>query len=886
MEFLKQFSNYLPTPIKNLTSNIFQKPTSPDITIRSAIFDYLPIYLLTSDKEIKNQNQNQKISNTLCLIICTNIALEIWIFSENKCFIKFFTKPDISLIQAKYVPIKEQNNFSPTESVLQKALFQNTPIIAISKQLEDFPSSPGIALFSLKTATFFHIFRFTEPLINFYVSQYNIGALLKNGDIRIYNIETLDSRITIQTIYIAESLRKKSENEFDKKIEFWNNLIPICDMTGSLVAYVQQDIVSDGTQSEQRKNLATANNIINKYGFARDAASKIVELGEKGYSGIKNFFNTRKAANIGSEIPDPTINLAASRLATPRGNEEVKSPRFSVNEGTKRERLKSSEIIEEKFESDIDFESENENEEIKEKPNDGSNSDSEYVEITPTMVKKAKYHDFKQYNNKISNTGGEAKSIRKNTEDFYGNKYSVIIKRISDNFPLATISPPYFTKISLLKFSPSGNLLLIGNENSQHFYIYRLFPETALRHINEKSSKHQKAAILIYSIFRGYTSATVSNVAFSFDDNWLIINSSKGTSHIYKLDNDVILYESDTRITRNSMKFDYKNNLQKSTKVINLSAFGRYKYIPTYCENINPVTTIISHFPLNSLESKKELFLRMGANFFKINDGFYDDENCEIPLFLTITAEARIYENALLILKENKSFFNKESKDCKEKLEVTNITEYNILLDDKPKKIRTVLDKNVIPVISKEIKFTKENVREKTEITTSSSSPFESQEIYESRHKWLRELVTINCNCGEIDYNNAFENLNLCNMVIDAEKKVKISGNIYEEILSNEIQYEKYSSEKNKHLLKNEEEKNLAEIPKEISQLEKIMGNYDENMPKEKNPFDLSRSGFEFENKIENTLKEISQINIPKKEEKKSDLNEDDMIENTKSIYE
>ena len=46
------------------------------------------------------------------------------------------------------------------------------------------------------------------------------------------------------------------------------------------------------------------------------------------------------------------------------------------------------------------------------------------------------------------------------------------------------ITPPYLKHISLIKFSPSGRHLLIGNESGQYFYIYELWPETKRRHTN------------------------------------------------------------------------------------------------------------------------------------------------------------------------------------------------------------------------------------------------------------------------------------------------------------------------------------------------------------------------------------------------------------------
>ena len=41
---------------------------------------------------------------------------------------------------------------------------------------------------------------------------------------------------------------------------------------------------------------------------------------------------------------------------------------------------------------------------------------------------------------------------------------------------IAEITPPFLKHISLVKFSPSGRLLLVGNESGQYFYVYELSP--------------------------------------------------------------------------------------------------------------------------------------------------------------------------------------------------------------------------------------------------------------------------------------------------------------------------------------------------------------------------------------------------------------------------
>lgn len=116
----------------------------------------------------------------------------------------------------------------------------------------------------------------------------------------------------------------------------------------------------------------------------------------------------------------------------------------------------------------------------------------------------------------------------------------------------AEIEPPFFESISFVKFSPSGRLLLIANENCQYFYIYEILPSTGLRvqgaggpnnqSIGFQPRAKQETVRLQYYLFRGYTSAQVTDVQFVSAQNCssdleqtIIINTSNSTSHVYNL---------------------------------------------------------------------------------------------------------------------------------------------------------------------------------------------------------------------------------------------------------------------------------------------------------------------------------------------------------------
>ena len=135
------------------------------------------------------------------------------------------------------------------------------------------------------------------------------------------------------------------------------------------------------------------------------------------------------------------------------------------------------------------------------------------------------------------------------------NKIKVQIRDLKSHKLLAEIQPPFFESISVLKFSPSGRYLLIGNQDCQCFYIYEIFPASCLRvngteggpnstnmSIGIYPTSCQETVRLQYSLFRGKTIAKVTDVQFVSVSNCssdleqiLVINSSNGTSHIFNL---------------------------------------------------------------------------------------------------------------------------------------------------------------------------------------------------------------------------------------------------------------------------------------------------------------------------------------------------------------
>ena len=106
---------------------------------------------------------------------------------------------------------------------------------------------------------------------------------------------------------------------------------------------------------------------------------------------------------------------------------------------------------------------------------------------------------------------------------------------------VCSIEPPFLKHISLLRFSPSGRYILIGNESGQYFYVYELWPETANRFNSCSGCCTKLGATLRFTLFRGFRPALISDCQFLAHGNseptteTVVINSLNGTTHVFCL---------------------------------------------------------------------------------------------------------------------------------------------------------------------------------------------------------------------------------------------------------------------------------------------------------------------------------------------------------------
>jgi WD40 repeat protein len=113
--------------------------------------------------------------------------------------------------------------------------------------------------------------------------------------------------------------------------------------------------------------------------------------------------------------------------------------------------------------------------------------------------------------------------------DFAGN---VVIRDLKRNKVVAHFRA-HETELSLIKFDPSGTLLVTAPSSGQYLNVYQVvaFPEHCRKHNmgSDQICKH------LYKISRGITESYIRHISFSFDGRWLCVNSQKGSSHIYAM---------------------------------------------------------------------------------------------------------------------------------------------------------------------------------------------------------------------------------------------------------------------------------------------------------------------------------------------------------------
>lgn len=87
--------------------------------------------------------------------------------------------------------------------------------------------------------------------------------------------------------------------------------------------------------------------------------------------------------------------------------------------------------------------------------------------------------------------------------------------------------------VSALCFDPSGTILVTASVTGHNINVFKITPVFAG---TSTSSDVGSSCVHLYRLQRGFTNAVIQDISFSDDSCWIMISSSRGTSHLFAID--------------------------------------------------------------------------------------------------------------------------------------------------------------------------------------------------------------------------------------------------------------------------------------------------------------------------------------------------------------
>lgn len=85
--------------------------------------------------------------------------------------------------------------------------------------------------------------------------------------------------------------------------------------------------------------------------------------------------------------------------------------------------------------------------------------------------------------------------------------------------------------ISALCFDPSGTILVTASVQGHNINVFKIMPGRE----NSSTSDADPSYVHLYRLQRGFTNAVIQDISFSDDSKWIMISSSRGTSHLFAI---------------------------------------------------------------------------------------------------------------------------------------------------------------------------------------------------------------------------------------------------------------------------------------------------------------------------------------------------------------
>ncbi|KAF5478822.1 hypothetical protein F2P56_005352 [Juglans regia] len=111
------------------------------------------------------------------------------------------------------------------------------------------------------------------------------------------------------------------------------------------------------------------------------------------------------------------------------------------------------------------------------------------------------------------------------------NAGMVIVRDIVSKVVIAQFRA-HKSPISALCFDPSGTLLVTASVQGHNINVFKIIPGLPG---SSSASDAGASYVHLYRLQRGFTNAVIQDITFSDDSNWIMISSSRGTSHLFTI---------------------------------------------------------------------------------------------------------------------------------------------------------------------------------------------------------------------------------------------------------------------------------------------------------------------------------------------------------------
>lgn len=119
-----------------------------------------------------------------------------------------------------------------------------------------------------------------------------------------------------------------------------------------------------------------------------------------------------------------------------------------------------------------------------------------------------------------------------NGQLYDADSVGMVIVRDTVQKTLITQFRAHKSPISSLCFDPSGTLLVTASVQGHNINVFQLIPGCSGNSFGADSGA---SYIHLYRLQRGVTNAVIQDISFSRDSQWIMISSSRGTSHLFSI---------------------------------------------------------------------------------------------------------------------------------------------------------------------------------------------------------------------------------------------------------------------------------------------------------------------------------------------------------------